>query len=207
MSSANRTEHWNGVYGARTETEVSWFQETPEPSLDLLRLIGASSGDAIIDIGGGASRLVDHLLNEGFENVTVLDLSETALTTARNRLGERGSKVKWITSDVTTWEPGELYEIWHDRAALHFLTEAADQASYVKRLKKALRIDGHAIIGTFALDGPEKCSGLPVVRHDANSLSALLGPEFVLIDTRRHEHTTPSLSVQKFLFSTYHRQA
>ena len=158
-------------------------------------------------IGGGASRLVDHLLNEGFENVTVLDLSETALTTARNRLGERGSKVKWITSDVTTWEPGELYEIWHDRAALHFLTEAADQASYVKRLKKALRIDGHAIIGTFALDGPEKCSGLPVVRHDANSLSALLGPEFVLIDTRRHEHTTPSLSVQKFLFSTYHRQA
>lgn len=207
MSSANRTEHWNGVYGARTEAEVSWFQETPEPSLDLLRLIGASSGDAIIDIGGGASRLVDYLLNEGFENVTVLDLSETALTTARNRLGERGSNVIWITSDVTTWEPGELYEVWHDRAALHFLTERADQASYVKRLKKALRVGGHAIIGTFALDGPEKCSGLPVVRHDANSLSALLGPEFVLIDTRRHEHTTPSSSVQMFQFSTYHRQA
>lgn len=204
---SSRQTHWDGVYGAKAETEVSWFQETPEPSLDLLRLVGARPNDSVIDIGGGASRLVDYLLDQGFANLSVLDLSEAALATARVRLGERGSKVRWIAADVTNWEPGEVYDFWHDRAALHFLTDPADQAAYAARLKKALRVGGHVIIGTFALDGPEKCSGLPVMRHEANSLSALLGSGFALIDTRRHEHNTPWASVQKFQFCTFRRES
>ncbi len=207
MKSENRTARWNEIYNATAETEVSWYQETPQPSLDLLRLVGAGPGDAIIDIGGGMSRLVDHLLDQGFENVALLDLSEVALAAARVRLGDRRSKVRWIVADVTNWAPDDYYDVWHDRAALHFLTQAVDKAAYLARLKTALRVGGHAIIGTFAPDGPEKCSGLPVVRHDANSLSALLGPEFVLIDNRQHEHKTPSSSVQRFQFSTFRRDA
>lgn len=203
---ASRQAHWNDVYGRTAETEVSWFQETPAPSLALLELIGARPTDAIIDVGGGASRLVDHLLDHGFGKIAVLDLSEAALTAARNRLGDRGGSVRWIVADVTTWQPAEPYDVWHDRAALHFLTDPADQAAYAARLRTALRIGGHAIIGTFAPDGPERCSGLSVVRHDANSLSALLGPGFALIDARRHEHATPRGGVQKFQFSTFRRR-
>lgn len=203
----NRQTHWNDVYGAKAEAEVSWFQETPEPSLELLRLVGAEPSYSIVDIGGGASRLVDYLLDEGFRKIAVMDLSEAALAKARARLGARGSKVAWIVVDVTKWEPSEPYDVWHDRAALHFLTEEADQAAYVARLRKALRIGGHAIIGTFAPDGPEKCSGLPVVRRDSDSLSALLGSDFLLTDTRRHEHKTPWGAVQKFQFCTFRRRA
>ena len=195
------------MYGAKAEAEVSWFQETPEPSLELLRLVGAEPSYSIVDIGGGASRLVDYLLDEGFRKIAVMDLSEAALAKARARLGARGSKVAWIVVDVTKWEPSEPYDVWHDRAALHFLTEEADQAAYVARLRKALRIGGHAIIGTFAPDGPEKCSGLPVVRRDSDSLSALLGSDFLLTDTRRHEHKTPWGAVQKFQFCTFRRRA
>jgi SAM-dependent methyltransferase len=197
--------HWEKIYAAKGEDEVSWFQETPEPSLDLLRLIGAAPSSALIDIGGGASRLVDCLLAQGFVNITVLDLSEAALAAARTRLGGEAGKVKWLVEDVTQWQPSETYDIWHDRAAFHFLTDPNDQAAYVQALKRALRREGHAIIGTFALDGPEKCSGLPVQRHSAESLGALLGPEFALIDTRRHEHRTPWNSVQRFQFSTFRR--
>lgn len=203
----DRQTHWDRVYRTKGESEVSWFQETPEPSLDLLQLAGAGPTEAIIDIGGGASRLVDHLLDAGFENVAVLDLSEAALAAARERLGERGAKVRWIAADVTAWEPDEIYDVWHDRAALHFLTAAEDQAAYATRVRKALRIGGRAIIGTFAPDGPEKCSGLPVVRHDAGSLAALLGPGFVLVDARRHEHRTPWGATQRFQFSTFRREA
>jgi 2-polyprenyl-3-methyl-5-hydroxy-6-metoxy-1,4-benzoquinol methylase len=205
MENGNRRGHWEGVYTAKGEDEVSWFQETPELSLELLRLIGATPSSAVIDIGGGASRLVDSLLAQGFVNVTVLDLSATALETARARLGDKASKVKWIVADVTRWQPSETYDVWHDRAAFHFLTAPGGQAAYVKALTQALRRGGHAIIGTFALDGPEKCSGLPVQRHDSGSIGALLGSEFVLIDSRRHEHTTPWKSVQRFQFSAFRR--
>lgn len=201
----NRRAHWNEVYGQKSETEVSWFQETPQPSLDLLRLVDARLDDAIVDIGGGASRLVDHLLDRGFENLSVLDLSEAAIATARSRLGDRGSKVRWIAADVTSWESGESYDVWHDRAALHFLTDTAGQLAYATSLKKALKVGGHVIIGTFGPDGPEKCSGLPVVRYDAGRLAALLGPGFYLLDARQHEHKTPSGAVQKFQFCTFRR--
>jgi SAM-dependent methyltransferase len=205
MTTTDRKAHWENVYAAKGEAEVSWFQATPVPSLELLELVGAQPSSAIIDIGGGASRLVDCLLARGFENVTVLDLSATALASARARLGDKGDKVKWITADATQWRPPENYDVWHDRATFHFLTREEEQSAYIQRLRQALRRGGHAIIGTFAPDGPEKCSGLPVARHDAESLSAILGADFVLVDSRRHEHATPWQAVQKFQFSTFRR--
>ena len=197
--------HWEAVYSQKGEQEVSWFQENPELSLELIARAGATPASGIIDIGGGASRLVDALLSRGFNNLSVLDLSETALAKARARLGAAADKVRWIIADVTTWEVDAGYDLWHDRAAFHFLTEPAAQRAYVERLKLALKPAGHAIIATFALDGPEKCSGLPVARHSAETIGALLGPEFALVDTCRHAHTTPWGSVQKFRFSTFVR--
>ena len=150
----------------------------------------------MIDVGGGASRFVDCLLARGFENITVLDLSEAALAAARMRLGQTGQKVKWIVADATKWDPPEAYDFWHDRAAFHFLTHEQDQQAYIQRLKQSLRRAG-TLIGSFALDGPEHGSGLPVARHSAASLSSLLGEDFVLTDSRRHEHVTPWKSVSE----------
>ncbi len=202
---ADRQSHWEQVYTSKGEQEVSWFQQTPGPSLELLALVGAGPSSSIVDIGGGASRLVDKLLEKGFGDITVLDLSDQALATARKRLGAGANKVEWIAADVTEWEPPWPYDIWHDRAAFHFLTDVLDQQAYVQRLKHGLRVDGHVILGTFAMDGPEKCSGLPVARHSAESLGTLLGNDFELVDSRRHEHTTPWDATQQFQFSTFRR--
>jgi len=203
MSANERQAHWEGVYSTKTEKEVSWFQETPAPSLELLALIGATARSAVIDVGGGASRLVDSLVSRGYEDLTVLDLSPAALAAAKTRLALKADRVQWIAADVTTWEPSRTYDVWHDRAAFHFLTGSADQTAYLDRLRRALRRGGHAIIGTFALDGPQMCSGLPVARYDARSLGALLGPDFVLVDARPHEHVTPRGATQRFQFSTF----
>lgn len=203
MESANRKVHWQGVYTTKQEDGVSWFQENPSPSLELLMLAHATVDSAIIDIGGGASRLVDALVKQGYRDLSVLDLSEAALAMAGKRLAPQGGQIDWIVADVTTWRPRRQYDIWHDRAALHFLTEAADQLAYADRLRRALRPGGYTIIGTFAKDGPEKCSGLPVVRHDADSLAVILGERFTLVDTRRHAHVTPWQSIQPFQFSTF----
>jgi len=205
MSDPDRQAHWQGVYTSKGEKEVSWYQDNPAPSLDLIALTGAARGTAIVDIGGGASRLVDHLLDRHFERVTVLDLSAAALDAAKARLGEKAKRVRWEVADITTWNPPASYDLWHDRAAFHFLTDAADQAAYAERVRRAVKAGGHVIIGTFALDGPEKCSGLPIVRHDAASLSATLGDDFKLIDARRHDHVTPWGVVQRFQFSTFRR--
>ncbi len=206
MSEASRRDHWENVYTGKGENQVSWFQETPALSLELIELAGAVQNSGIIDIGGGASRLADGLVAKGYEDVTVLDLSAAALAAARSRMGDKAGRVTWIAADVTTWEPSRSYDIWHDRAAFHFLTLPQDQAAYVARLRRALRPGGHAIIGTFALDGPERCSGLLVSRYDAGSLAATLGPGFELTDTRRHEHVTPWGATQKFQFSTFRRR-
>lgn len=204
---AERQTHWENVYSTKDEQAVSWFQETPSPSTELLALAGASPSSSIIDVGGGASRLVDVLLEEGFADLTVLDLSATALAAAKARLGTRAKNVNWIVADATEWAPPRLYDVWHDRAAFHFLTAESEQQSYVARLRRGVREGGHTIIGTFALDGPEKCSGLPIMRHSAESLAALLGEGFELTDTRRHEHTAPSGARQAFQFSTFKRVA
>ena len=207
MTDPSRKGHWEAVYSTKGENEVSWFQENPAPSLELIALTRPTPQSAIVDIGGGASRLVDGLVADGFGKVTVLDLSEAALASAKARLGDSGQSVRWVAADVTLWNPTQTYDIWHDRAAFHFLTEPSDRNAYVARLKQATAPGGHAIIGTFALDGPEKCSGLPVNRYDATSLGAALGDGFELIDTRRHEHATPWNSMQRFQFCVFRRTA
>ena len=201
----NRQVHWQDVYSKKGESEVSWYQESPTPSLELIDRVGTTSASSIIDIGGGASRLVDHLVDRGFEDVTVLDLSEAALQVAKTRLGSQGNRVHWITADATIWEPEKTYDLWHDRAAFHFLTEERDRAAYIARLERGVRIGGHAIIATFAFDGPEKCSGLPVMRYDPKSLAQTLGRAFRLFDTQRHVHATPWKSEQSFQFSVFQR--
>jgi 2-polyprenyl-3-methyl-5-hydroxy-6-metoxy-1,4-benzoquinol methylase len=206
IMSGSSQAHWDDVYARKDEREVSWFQENPEPSLQLIASTGTTPASAMIDIGGGASRLVDALLSHGFDNLTVLDLSEAALAKARARLGASAAKVRWIAADVTTWQVDAHYDVWHDRAALHFLGDPDARRAYVERLKLALKVGGHAIIATFALDGPEKCSGLPVTRYSARTIGALLGAEFALVDTLRHEHTTPWGSMQNFQFSTFVRR-
>jgi SAM-dependent methyltransferase len=203
MTSMDRQSRWDEIYATKSEREVSWFQETPAVSLDLLSLVGATNGSAIIDIGGGASRLVDSLLTQGYNDLTVLDLSATALAATKARIGRKADRVQWIAADVTTWEPVRTYDVWHDRAALHFLTDEADRGAYVSRLRRALRAGGYAIIGTFAPDGPAKCSGLPVVRYSAQSLGAILGPGFALLDNRPQQHTTPWGTGQQFQFSAF----
>ena len=205
MSDAGREGHWQSVYTSKAENSVSWFEAEPAVSLALIALAGTPPDAAVIDIGGGASRLVDRLLERGFADVTVLDLSAAALDAARARLGARAAAVRWLVADATTWEPTRRYALWHDRAALHFLIDPADRAAYLARLRRALLPGGHAIIGTFAPDGPARCSGLPVQRYDAESLGAALGPEFQLLDSRRHTHRTPSGIEQRFHFGTFRR--
>ena len=207
METESRQAHWETVYTSKGEKEVSWFQESPAPSLALIAEIGAAPSSAIIDIGGGASRLVDHLVEDGFHDVTVLDLSAAALAAAKARLGERASRAHWLVADATAWEPSRMYDVWHDRAAFHFLTEARDREAYIVRLRQALSIGGHAIIATFALDGPEKCSGLPVARYDAASLGQTLGSGFALLQSQRSEHATPWGAQQRFQFSLFRRVA
>jgi len=202
---SGRQAHWENVYATKDEHAVSWFQEKPDISLDLIRATGVIATASIIDIGGGASRLVDTLLDEGFKAVTVLDLSAKALAKSKVRLGESGEHVQWIVADITTWEPSQTYDVWHDRAALHFLTDPKDRAAYAERVSRAVRPGGHVIIGTFAPDGPERCSGLPIVRHDAASLGKILGPSFELVESRRHDHQTPTGFTQRFQFSRFQR--
>ena len=206
MGDASRQAHWENVYTTKGENEVSWFQQSPAPSLDLIVQAGATRESAIIDIGGGSSRLVDNLVEQGFEDVTVLDLSAAALAAAKHRLGASAEQVNWIVADATTWEPARIYDIWHDRAAFHFLTDASDRDAYIAHLGRGLRIGGHAIIATFAPDGPEKCSGLPVARYDSASLGQTLGAAFWLVHTERHEHATPWGSGQAFQFSVFRRE-
>jgi 2-polyprenyl-3-methyl-5-hydroxy-6-metoxy-1,4-benzoquinol methylase len=203
---SDRASHWETVYLTKAETEVSWFQENPAISLRMIRDAKASPDSRIIDIGGGASRLAGALLDEGFHGLTVLDISAAALETAKTRLGAAGAKVEWIVADVTKWTPSSTpYDIWHDRAAFHFLTEAADRDAYVERLRSAVAPGGQVIIGTFAPDGPERCSGLPVQRYDSSGLADLLGPAFVLADSVSEAHRTPWGTTQHFQFSRFRR--
>lgn len=205
MTAFDRNAHWQGVYSSKAETEVSWFEQDAALSLALIEGTGLGRDGIVIDVGGGASRLVDALLARGQAGVSVLDISAEALAVARRRLGAQADAARWIVSDITAWVPDRAYDLWHDRAAFHFLTEPADQQAYRDVLDKALKPGGHATIGTFAPDGPEKCSNLPVARHDAASIGRILGPGFKLVETLRHDHRTPWDSVQKFQFSIFRK--
>lgn len=202
---SDRSTHWDHVYATKGEAEVSWYQDSPATSLEMIRAANPHHDAAIIDIGGGASKLVDALLQDGYRDLAVLDLSANALDAAKKRIGGAASMVDWIVADATSWQPAKTYDVWHDRAAFHFLTDPRDRAAYVERLRSALATDGQVIIATFAPDGPEKCSGLPVQRHDSASLAAELGPEFALIETRSETHHTPWDSTQAFQFSRFRR--
>lgn len=206
MNTEHRQEHWQRTYQTKSEQQVSWHQDSPEPSITLVTAAAASLNSPIIDIGGGSSHLVDHLVQRGYSHVAVLDVSSAALATAKARLGEQAAAVEWIATDVTTWTPADRYEVWHDRATFHFMVTEADRSAYLARLRRALVPGGHAIIATFALDGPEKCSGLPVMRYDAASLADTLGREFTLVRSERHLHQTPWGAVQVFQFSAFRRQ-
>lgn len=202
----NRT-HWDGVYSAKTEAELSWHQDDPSVSFDLMHKAGLSAATSVIDIGGGTSRIVDGLLAAGLRDVSVLDLSENALLAARQRLGPDSDKVTWITADVTRWRAQRTYDLWHDRAVFHFLTGPEDRAAYLRRLEKSLSPAGHAIIATFSLDGPEKCSGLPVVRYSPDTLAATLGAGFERVVHQHHEHRTPWGSPQAFQYSLFRKRS
>jgi SAM-dependent methyltransferase len=204
---ASPKDHWEAVYTTEDETDVDWFQDSPVVSLELIEQTRPDKDAAIIDIGGGASRLADALLERGFRRVTVLDISAAALDLSALRLGRRASEVQWIVDDVTVWEPSQRFEIWHDRGAFHFLLDPAGRAGYIARLKQALVPGGHAIIATFAADGPESSTGLPVHRYDGAGLARELGEEFTLVEARHHDHVTPGNSTQRFQFSIFRRRA
>lgn len=194
-------EHWEQIYTTKTATNVSWFQEHAQQSIDLIRQTGAEKDGGVIDVGGGASTLVDDLLQEGYANLTVLDLSEAALATARRRLGEPANHVNWLVGDITRVElPRHAYSVWHDRAVFHFLTTREERAAYIRMVLCAVKPGGHVIVATFAEDGPEKCSGLPVVRYSADGLHAEFGAPFTLLAQEREEHHTPAGAIQTFVY-------
>ena len=200
---STRHTHWNEVYASKRANEVSWFQATADISLELIS--EESPRAAIVDIGGGASVLVDQLLAAGFGDVSVLDISERPLAASKVRLGARAGDVHWIVGDVLSWTPARAYDVWHDRASFHFLTDERDRSTYRSALTKGLRRGGSLILATFAQDGPEQCSGLPVQRWSAGALAAELGPGFRLIESLRESHRTPSGAVQPFTWARFER--
>ena len=193
-----RKAHWENVYHSKKPDEVSWFQPTASKSLDLIASTKLSKDGNIIDVGGGASTLVDGLLELGFKNITVLDLSGAALKYAQERLGGNASAIKWIEEDITQFMPEEVFDLWHDRAVFHFLTNEEDRRKYVANVKRGLKQGGFLIVASFALDGPEKCSGLPVCRYDARAIQLEFGSEFELLQETKEVHKTPWESEQRF---------
>ncbi|UWR09541.1 trans-aconitate 2-methyltransferase [Ruegeria sp. B32] len=202
---ADRKTHWDTVYGAKSEDQLSWHQDDPKVSLDLIGLAGVTAKSSVIDIGGGTSRLAGALLEKGLRDVTVLDLSPVALQAAHDRLGPAGDAVTWIAADITQWTPDRKYDLWHDRAVFHFLVDPMDRAAYLDTLAQAVVAGGHAIIATFAPDGPETCSGLPVARYESGQISEMLGNDFALVADRRHSHHTPWGAIQSFQYSLFRR--
>ena len=196
----NQQAHWNEVYHTKGAQGVSWFQTEPTLSLDLIKAAQVPTDAGLLDVGGGASVLVDRLLDAGWTRLGVLDISAEALTLARARLGARADRVEWFEADVTGFQPPHRFVLWHDRAVFHFLTAAEDRRAYVAALKRTLAPGGSVIIATFAPDGPPQCSGLDVVRYDERTLLAELGPDFVLRETRRESHPTPWNTVQQFIY-------
>jgi SAM-dependent methyltransferase len=196
-----RREHWDHIYRSTAASDVSWYQPTPTVSLELIRRVAPDLDAPIIDVGGGASTLVDALLDAGYRDVTVLDLSGAALAVARERLGARAAQVTWLESDVLTAPlPAGGYAVWHDRAVFHFLTDPRDRERYVAKTREAVRPDGHVIVASFAPDGPTRCSGLDVVRYSPETMHAQFGAGFRLLDSVREEHHTPSGATQAFVY-------
>lgn len=206
MEISDRALHWQQVYSEKQPDELSWFQADPALSCKILDRLPIRPDDPVIDVGGGASRFVDCLLERGFENISVLDIAPAALDASRRRLARHAGKVTWIEQDVTRFVPDRNYTVWHDRAVFHFFTDAADRAAYRDVLLRALSPGGYLIIMGFAMDGPERCSGLDVVRYSVDSLHTELGTDLQLIETHDHVHRTPWGSDQSFLCAVFRRR-
>jgi 2-polyprenyl-3-methyl-5-hydroxy-6-metoxy-1,4-benzoquinol methylase len=202
----DRKSHWEKIYNNKISMQMSWYQEEPTLSLQLIRKIQLAHDAPIIDVGGGSSLLVDCLCKEGYTNISVLDVSAKALATAKDRLGDDANKVEWQQKDVTQFVPPHQFSLWHDRAVFHFLTDKSDRENYLKVLNRALEPNGHIIIATFAIGGPTKCSGLDIVQYDAGKLMAELGTGFELVETRTETHITPTNQEQKFAYFRLNRK-
>lgn len=200
--SFNRQAHWENVYRTKSLEEVSWYQPNPENSLEEIEKSELSKDASIIDIGGGDSFLVDHLLDRGYSNITVLDISEAAIMRAKERLGDRAQMVKWIVADVARYTFSEKYDLWHDRAAFHFLNSSGDISSYTEAIKNHVKNFGWVIIGTFSEDGPKKCSGIDIVQYNPEKLSSIFS-NLTLKDSYFTDHNTPFNTVQNFVFCRF----
>lgn len=203
-SSTDAQTHWEQVYRTKDAAQQSWFQDEPAISLELIRTL-MKPGDRVIDVGGGSSILASTLLASGAGEVTVLDLSAAAIERAKVRNGQASQRIRWIVGDITRQSSLPPVDIWHDRAVFHFLTQPDQRARYADTLCSALRPGGHAVLATFHLDGPEECSGLPVVRYDAAAIARELGDEFAMVDERREEHVTPWGRTQSFVYAVLQR--
>jgi len=196
----DRKKHWQHIYNEKTPLDVSWYQEEPALSLELIHRTGVLKEEPIIDVGGGASVLVDYLCKEGFTNLAVLDISGNALFSAKKRLGDSAGRIAWYEADITEFIPPHQFSLWHDRAVFHFLTDKPDREKYVEVLNLALRPGGHLIIAAFAIGGPEKCSGLEIVQYDSTKLREELGEGFELVEERNEVHITPANKKQEFVY-------
>ncbi|MFD0836092.1 class I SAM-dependent methyltransferase [Mariniflexile aquimaris] len=199
----NRKNHWDTVYETKNPKEVSWTQDLPKTSLEIIRSFKLSKSAKIIDVGGGDSKLVDYLINEGFENITVLDISITALEKAKMRLGEKASKVNWIVADITEFEPKIAYDVWHDRATFHFLTTPNEMHKYIAIAKKS--VTGYLVIATFSDNGPKQCSGLNIKQYSETQLALALENGFDKIRCLTEDHVTPFNTKQNFIFCAFKR--
>jgi len=204
MEALNKKQHWETVYETKSPEQVSWTQEVPKTSLDFIHSFGADKKARIIDIGGGDSKLVDYLLDNGYENITVLDISAKALDRAKDRLGDKAAKVNWVVSDVTEFAPDTAFDIWHDRATFHFLTTKEQVVKYLDIARQS--VNGYMTIGTFSTNGPTKCSGLDIQQYDEQTLTAELENGFDKLKCITEDHTTPFNTTQNFLFCSFKRQ-
>ena len=202
----DQKKHWESIYRTKDVHTVSWFQPEARESIDLITRFAPDRTAPIIDVGGGASVLVDDLLSAGYTDLSVLDVSETALEISRQRLGDKAAKVKWIAGDVRDAHLDREYMVWHDRAVFHFLTDAADRKAYVAQVERTVRPGGYVLVATFAEDGPATCSGLPVVRYSAESLHSEFGPAFRIVTSEHEDHHTPAGRAQSFLYCLCRRE-
>lgn len=200
-----KQSHWDQVYSTKVLEQSSWYQPKPSISLDFVKQFSIAKDAAIIDVGGGDSLLVDHLLDLGYQNISVLDISSKALERAQNRLGERAQAVKWICADAAKFEPVEQYDFWHDRAAFHFLTTTADIQHYAQTAAQAVKPGGFLVIGTFSEQGPKKCSGLEIKQYSEQSLVQVFDDQFKKIRCQQVDHLTPTQAIQQFIFCAFQK--
>ena len=196
-------DHWERQYAAKAPTEVNWYQSHPQHSLSLIGDTGIGTTASIIDVGGGASTLVDHLLTAGYRDITVLDIARTSIERTQERLGDRSQRVTWVEHNITDYAPGRRFDIWHDRAVFHYLTVDYDRACYLETLHKTLKADGQAIIAAFTDSGPSQCNGLDVMRYSPEALSQVMGPRLRLVETLTEEHNTPNGGLQQFVYCRF----